>query len=263
MSDLPIVVVKIGGALVSDADALQTLWRGLRGLREQKRVVLVHGGGPQMTALARRLGHEPRIVQGRRVTGDLDLDIVKWTMRGALSAEVVASAQAHGLNAVGLSGADGKLVLVTRRPPLEIDGETVDFGHVGDIVSVSPLLLHTLLGAGFVPVVTGLCADVAGKLYNVNADTIASALAETLGATHFWLVTESGGVRFDAAAENTHIETLDFNTYQQGVEAGWIGGGMRLKAETAFMALRLGVPDVRILSPADVLAGEGGTTVVV
>ncbi len=263
MPDLPITVVKIGGALVSDPEALALLWRGLRALREEARVVVVHGGGPQATALAQKLGHTPRVVEGRRVTTPLDLDVIKWTIRGGLNADMVASAQAGGLDAVGLCGADGGLVLVTRRPPTEIGGEMIDFGHVGDVVRVQPRLLHNLLDGGFVPVVTSLSADAAGHLYNVNADTVASALAEALGARRFWLVTESGGVRFDAASETTHIETLDFATYQQGVAEGWIGGGMRVKVDTAFMALRLGIEDVRIVAPEDVVTGEGGTRVVV
>ncbi len=102
-----------------------------------------------------------------------------------------------------------------------------------------------------------------GNLYNVNADTVASALAESLSAARFLLVTETGGVRWNADDPQTHIETLDVSTYQQGLADGWIHGGMKVKVDTAFLALRLGVADVRIVSPADVLAGEGGTRVVV
>ncbi len=257
----PVVVIKIGGALAAEAAVLPVLWRALRALQSAARVVIVHGGGPQATALAERLGHTPRLVQGRRVTTDLDLDVVKWTMRGGVNADLVASAQAHGLEAVGLSGADGGLVLVTRRPPVEIEGEQVDFGHVGDIVRVAPRVLTTLLDAHFLPLVTGLSADATGQLYNVNADTVACAIAESLDAARFLIVTEAGGVRWNADDAATHIDMLDAPTYEKGVAEGWISGGMRVKVDTAFRALRLGIPDVRILAPRDLIAEEGGTRV--
>ena len=121
-------------------EALSGLWREVAALDGP--VVVVHGGGPQATDLARRLGHEPRIVAGRRVTTDLDLDVALYVMRGSVNARLVASASgAAGIRAVGVSGADGGLVGVVRRPPRDVDGETVDFGHVGDVVGTDPALL--------------------------------------------------------------------------------------------------------------------------
>ena len=117
------IVVKIGGALVDDADALAPFWDSIGQLCETAPVVVVHGGGPQATALARRLGHEPRVVQGRRVTTDLDLNIMLWTLRGAVNARLVAQATQHGLPAPGISSADGGTLRVQKRPPGQIDGE--------------------------------------------------------------------------------------------------------------------------------------------
>lgn len=256
----PPVVVKLGGAILADADAVATVWAGVGALDAP--VVLVHGGGPQATALARRLGHEPRIVAGRRVTSDLDLDVMLWTLRGELNARLVASGRRAGVRAVGVSGADGGLVRVHRRPPRDVDGETVDFGHVGDVDGVDPALVETLLGAGFAPVVATVCADDAGALYNVNADTVAFELAAALGAGRLDLVTEAGGVRRDAADPRSHLDRLTAAEVAAGVAAGWIAGGMRPKLEVARAALRRGVPAVRVCAPADLADADAGTTVV-
>jgi len=253
------VVVKLGGAILADPTAVAEVWRGVAALDAP--AVLVHGGGPQATALARRLGHEPRIVAGRRVTSDLDLDVALWTLRGELNARLVAAARPAGVTAVGVSGADGGLVTVVRRPPREVDGETVDFGHVGDVQSVDPALLAALLDAGFTPVVASVCADAAGALYNVNADTVAYEIALALGAERLDLVTEAGGVRRDAADPATALRQLAAAEVEAGVAEGWIAGGMRPKLEVALDALRRGVPAVRVCAPADI-AAAGGTTVI-
>ena len=252
------VVVKLGGAILADAEATAAVWAGVAAMGGP--VVVVHGGGPQATALARRLGHEPTIVAGRRVTGDLDLEVALYTLRGALNARLVGAARAAGLRAVGVSGADGALVTVAKRPPIHVDGQRVDFGHVGDVQSVDPTLARTLLDAGFVPVVSTVCADVAGALYNVNADTVAADLAAALGAPRLDLVTEAGGVRRDAADPSSHLPRLTEVEVAAGVAEGWIAGGMRPKLETALAALRRGVPSVRVCAPAD-LGGDGGTVV--
>lgn len=252
-------VVKLGGALLADDAALADVWAGVAALREAGPVVVVHGGGPQSTALARRLGHEPRIVAGRRVTTDLDLDIALWAMRGALNARLAAAAQAAGIPAVGISGIDGGLVQVERRPLREVDGQTVDFGHVGDVTGSDPAVLHALLGGGFVPVVAPLCADAAGQVYNVNADTVALTLAGALGARALLLVAEAGGVFRDLADPASRLAEIDQRQFETGVAEGWVAGGMRPKLEVGFEAVRRGVAHVRICAPAGLADPSAGT----
>lgn len=252
-------LVKLGGALLADTDGLAPLWAGLAALRREAPVVLVHGGGPQATAMARRLGHEPRIVHGRRVTTALDLSIVQWTMRGELNSRLVAAAVAAGLPAVGLCGADGALLRVHRRPPRLVDGEPVDFGFVGDVEGVAPGLLHTLLEAGYVPVVAPLGLDAAGQLYNVNADTVAQALATALGAQALLLVTEAGGLRRHADDPASRLATCTADAFAQGVAEGWIGGGMRAKLEVGFAARRAGIAEVVVCAPDDLAARTRAT----
>jgi acetylglutamate kinase len=200
------------------------------------------------------------------VTTDLDLDIALWTLRGELNARLVAAGLAAGARAVGVAALDGGLVRVRRRPPVEVtpDGgppQTVDFGHVGDVVGADPALLRALLGAGFVPVVAPVCADAGGALYNVNADTVALEVAAALGAARLDLVTEAGGVRRDAADPSSRLATLTAADVAAGVRDGWIAGGMRPKLEVALAALGRGVPQVRICDPAGLRDPAAGTTV--
>ncbi len=255
-------VIKVGGALLDGADMPAGFWEAVRVLVAEAPVVLVHGGGPQATAMARRLGHEPRIVHGRRVTTDLDLEILLGTVRGALNARLVGQAARHGLRAVGLSGADGGLLRVHRRPPRRLDGETVDFGWVGDVDGAETRVLEALLAGGFLPVVAPLGIDGAGLLYNVNADTVARTLAEALHAARFLLATEAGGLRRDVDDPASRLPRCDAATFAAGVEAGWIRGGMRVKLQVAFEALRAGVPEVFILAPDDLAARASATQVV-
>lgn len=253
----PVVVVKLGGAILDDPVAVAAVWAGVAALGGL--VVLVHGGGPQATGLARRLGHEPRVVAGRRVTTDLDLDIALWTMRGALNARLVASARPAGVRAVGVSGIDGGLVTVTRRPPRQTDGEAVDFGHVGDVVACDPALLLSLLGAGFVPVVAPLCADTSGAVFNVNADTVAVEIAAALGAATVLFVAEAGGLFRDLADPGSRVASLTAEAAARGVAEGWIAGGMRPKLDAGFAALARGVAAVRICSPSALADAAAGT----
>lgn len=256
------VVVKIGGSLIEDADAMEALWPALQALREQAPVALVHGGGKQMSAMADRLDHTPRRVQGRRVTTDLDLEIAQWTMSGGLNTQLVAQAKAHDLTAVGLSGADAGLVTVTKRPPWTIDGETIDFGWVGDVEEVDPSLLKSLLGEGAIPIVAPLGIDEDGQLYNVNADTVASVLAQALQARQLAFVTGTGGVRRDADDPASHLNTCNADTFETGVEEGWIEGGMHVKIETALDALKSGVEQAVICAPDDLAEQSRATHVV-
>ncbi len=245
----PVCVIKIGGGLVN---GLSRFWPALREMMADTDVVLVHGGGPQATEMARRLGHEPEIVQGRRVTSDLDLDIVRWTMRGEINLALSAQAQGADLRAVGLAGADGGLLRVAKRPPWIIEGRSVDFGWVGDVVSVQPEILRTLLGAGFLPVVAPIGIDEAGQVYNVNADTVAVAIARELRAVELLLVTESGGLRTGPGPFDKRIQTCNQKMFDEGVDAGWIEGGMRVKIQLALEAIAGGVKDVWVAGAGDI-----------
>ncbi|MEM9998246.1 MAG: acetylglutamate kinase [Bacteroidota bacterium] len=249
----PTTVLKLGGALLADEAAVAAIWNAVAGL---DRVVLVHGGGPQATALAKRLGHTPRMVHGRRVTTALDLDVLLWEVAGRLNAHLVAAAQAAGVRAVGLTGADGALVRVHRRPPWTVDGEAVDFGHVGDVEGIDTHVLSTLLDAGLVPVVGPIGMDTDDALYNVNADTIALELAAALGAEALIFAADAGGVYRDLTDPTTRFVAITPDDAEAGKRDGWLNAGMRVKLDVGFEALRRGVGTVRIAAPAEL---DGGT----
>lgn len=260
LANLPMkpVVIKIGGALLKSMDALQPLWEFLRG---ESHTVLVHGGGPQATALAHRLDHQPRIIQGRRVTSVKDLEIALYTMRGALNARLVASGLQFGIRTVGVSGIDGSLVCVSKRPEWEIDGETVDFGWVGDVVRVDVSLLNTFWEGGYTPVVAPLCADVEGNIYNVNADTVALEVAAVLNAEKLIFLAEAGGIRRVEDDPGSLVERLTLKEAESGVQDGWIQGGMRVKANVAREAITRGVEFVRVCDPAGLSQENAGTVI--
>lgn len=256
------IVVKVSGSLIGDPDELDALWPAVASLQEQTPVVLVHGGGKQMSDLADRLGHTPETVQGRRITTDIDLEIAQWAMGGTLNTQLVAQAKANGLTAVGLSGADATLVRVSKRPEWEVDGEMVDFGWVGDIEEINPSLVEGLVEQNVVPVVAPLGIDEAGQIYNVNADTVACALAGALNAQRLLFVTGTGAVRREADDPTSRLETCDAETAAEGVADGWIEGGMRVKVETALDALQDGVDQAYVCSADDLLAQQHSTEVV-
>ena len=251
------IVIKLGGALLA-AD-LSGVWQDLEQLTGTAEVVLVHGGGPQTTALAERLGHTPVIVEGRRVTGDQDLEILRWVIRGELNTHMVAAAHRHGIRAVGLSGADGSLIRVHKRPPWTIDGDKVDFGHVGDVDHVDPTVLLTLLQAGMMPIVCPPGVDEAGRLYNVNADTVALEVAKAVGASELILLTEAGAV---LDAEGDPVRRMTPSAALAGVEAGWIAGGMKVKTDIGRWALEQGISTVWIAHPGALLDRSNATRII-
>ena len=225
-------------------------------------MVVVHGGGTECTAVARRLGHTPQIVNGRRVTGDPDIEIAQWVLRGSANLALVADALAQGLRAVGLSGVDGHLLRVRRRKSWTIDGKTVDFGWVGDIDHVNPAIVDALHRGGFAPVIAPLAADAGGHIYNVNADTVAGALAVALKAHELLLVTPSGGLRRKANDPNSHVPTCSAAQYREGLSAGWITDGMQVKMGVAVDAVASGVGTVFVLGSNDLVNRARATRIV-
>ncbi len=254
-------VIKIGGALLQSPSSLQDLRRSIGRAEKTSTIVLVHGGGPQATALARRLGHEPKLVNGRRVTTDEDLRIALWVMKGELNARLVAALSSQGIKACGISGIDGNLVNAKRRPPWTIDGEEVDFGHVGDIVSIDTHILRLLLDQGLVPVVASLASNEDGDIFNINADTVATDLAIALEADRLVYVADSGGIWRDPDDASSHMERISHAEFDEGVRNGWINRGMRVKLENAFRALNSGVDSVSVSSAGQIDDPDAGTQV--
>jgi len=211
------------------------------------RVVLVHGGGPQTSALSERLGLAVRQVEGRRVTDAPTLAAAIAATAGTASTALLAASRPVGLPAVGISGVDAATLAVHQRPPVEIAGERVDFGFVGDVDQVDRRLIDHLLAGGYVPVVAPLAASADGQVLNVNADTIAAELAVALGAAKLILALGVPGLleRREDPASLVHL--TDLAGLAELAARGELSGGMLPKARAIERALRGGVPRVHLV----------------
>lgn len=217
-------------------------------------VTIVHGGGRQINAMSEQLGIPVRQVAGRRITDRDTMDVLLATVGGTVNRKLVSEMRRHGLQAVGLTGADGELTTAVRREPLEIDGETIDFGYVGHILSVQPEILQTLMAQRYVPVVACLTWSEEEGMLNINADTMAIEIAGSLFARELVMLMEPEAV---LDADLNPIASLTFSEFQQGVTDGWISAGMRPKLETGFRAVRSGLERVRLTNPEGLAAGGG------
>jgi acetylglutamate kinase len=255
-----VVIVKLGGevlaapVLVEVAADLARAFRDARGAGVGARFIVVHGGGPQATALSQRLGIEPRLVGGRRITDAATLEVIKMVVAGQLNVDLVAALRAAGVAAVGLHGASG-LVHAHRRPARVVSGggsDPVDFGWVGDVDGFDLSLLAALDTAGYVPVVACIGASPAGEVLNINADVVASQLAAAVAGAALVAVTGVGGVRRDAADPATRIPRLTVAEARAAIADGTVRGGMIPKLEEAFAPLGAGVGAVHIVGPGEV-----------
>jgi len=271
-----VFVVKLGGDVLSDPDVRDQVAAQLALLSSLSiRLVVVHGGGPQATALSRRLGQEPRMVAGRRVTDEAALDVAKMVYAGQLNVDLLAALREHKVQAVGLSGIDAELLTAHRRAPVPVvdeDGRTVqvDYGHVGDIDRVDPRILVTLMDARFVPVVASLAGDDEGEVYNVNADTVAESLAVALRAQKLIFLTGAPGVLRDRNDPATLVTFADPDDLAGLMTSGALAGGMRPKVEACIRAATSGVERTHIIDGRapdallfEVFTGAGCGTMIV
>jgi acetylglutamate kinase len=271
-----VFVVKMGGDIQADPEILDAVAGQVSLLASLGiQLVVVHGGGPQATALSRRLGAEPRMVAGRRVTDDQGLEVAKMVYAGSLNTDVVAALRENEVQAVGLTGVDGHLLTARRRPPVAVrtdEGttETVDFGHVGDIEAADPRLLVTLMQARFVPVVASLAGDDDGHVYNVNADTVAETIAVALKAQKLIFMTGAPGVLRDRDNPSSLVTFADPDDLKELIASGALAGGMRPKVESCIRAATGGVERTHIIDGRapdslllEVFTGAGTGTMIV
>jgi acetylglutamate kinase len=267
-------VIKIGGAACSDSALLRDLAEQLSVVRELGiQAVLVHGGGPQTSELSKRLGLQPRIYEGRRVTDAAALEVAILTMNGAVNTQVLSACRAVGLQAVGVSGLDAGLLKARRRAPrtVMVDGEPqmVDFGFVGDVESVDVTLLRSLLASGYLPVVSPLSADDQGNVLNINADTVAATLARALGAEKLVFVTDVPGVLEDKSDRSSLVSSTDLRGLEELVDSGAVASGMLPKVSAIRMALEHGVARVHVIGSerasllTEIFTNEGSGTLIV
>ncbi len=250
MAAVKTIVLKLGGEIVRSPE-LDVVARDLRTLVDGwNRVAVVHGGGPQATALQTRLGLETRMVAGRRYTDPETLEVMKYVVAGQLNVDLSARLLANGVMPVGLHGASGHVVLAVRRPPRVMKGagpEPVDLGLVGDVVGFNLPLLGDLFERRYVPVIACLGCDSAGQPLNINGDTVASQLAGALRADALVLVTSTPGVLRDVADPSSRIPRITRAEFERMVGDGTISGGMIPKLEESFQVLAGGARSVVIV----------------
>ncbi len=255
-------VVKVGGACLSRPDILAGVASQLATIDALgARLVVVHGAGPQTDILQREAGEEPVKFGGRRVTTPVALAALR---RAALdvNGELAAAITAAGARGLGLAAGTGGVLVAKRRPPQSIDGRTVDFGAVGDLVAIGADTLRALLADGIVPVLSPPAGDGAGGFLNVNADLAAAAIAVALEADKLVIVTSVPGIHTDPDDPASTSSTLTLDELDAHERDGVLAGGMLVKARATRDALRGGVPRVHVVSgiEPDALTEELYTT---
>jgi len=239
------VVLKYGGHAMTRPDLQQAFAEDVVFLRlAGVRVVVVHGGGPQISAHLDRLGVESEFRGGLRVTTRDTVQVVRMVLVGQVNSDVVSLVNAHGPYAVGLSGEDARLFTAERRPAL-VDGRHVDVGLVGEVVDVQPQILHALLAEGKVPVVATVARGLDGELYNVNADTAAAALAVAVGAEKLVVLTDVEGLYAGWPTTDEVVSEIGADALEALLPG--LSAGMVPKMEACLRAVRGGVPRAHVL----------------
>jgi acetylglutamate kinase len=243
-----LTIVKIGGKVVDDDKLLFELLKDFARIEGDK--ILVHGGGKIATDISNRLGVEPRMHEGRRITDKETLAVVTMVYGGLANKNIVAMLQAIACNALGVTGADLNLILSKKRSP-----EPIDFGFVGDVEKVNGKEIKNLVQLGYVPVFAALTHDGKGNILNTNADTIAQEVAVAMSEfyeTDLVYTFEKKGVLHDPKDDNSYIPEITTAFYQQLLSDGIISDGMIPKMQNAYNALHRGVKSVKIVQAQNI-----------
>jgi len=239
------LVIKYGGAAMEQAPlkasfALDVILLRYVGINP----VILHGGGPQIGAMMKRLGKEPEFVGGMRVTDAETMEIVEMVLVGRINKEIVGLINHHGGRAVGLSGKDGHLILARRRLHRTPDGEEVDIGLVGEVEAVNPQVIRLLEQNGFIPVIAPVGVGPDGETYNINGDLVAGEVAAALAAEKLIHLTDVQGIR---GGDGRFLSTLTRKDAERLISAGVIDGGMLPKVQSSLRALEGGTVKAHII----------------
>jgi len=250
-----IFVVKLSGKVTEDLVQLASLAEEITLCQQVGiHIAVVHGGGKQLTSIAERLGITQKIVNGRRVTDAETLEIAKMVFAGQINIDILSALRGSGAETVGLSGIDGNIIQAKRREIQRVlnqetgEVETIDYGHVGDVVNLDVRLLRLLLGNGYIPVISSLGADEHGNVYNINADTIAAEIAVHLEAEKLILLTDVDGVLRDRVDPSSRISRLSVDDAEQLVRERVVATGMLPKISAITRLIRRGVRSAHIIN---------------
>jgi acetylglutamate kinase len=266
-----VFVIKASGGVFGDPESTRALIEQVAILHQVGiRVVLVHGGGPQLSQIQASLGITPRIVAGRRVTDAKSMEVTSMVLNGLVNTQILGFCREFDIAAVGVSGVDAGLVRAHKRPPVTVEGEVIDYGLVGDIDLIDAKVLQQLLEDGLMPVVSPVSADDKGTLLNINADTVAAGIGAALKAEKLMLCTGAPGILESLEDPRSIISYTDLAGLQQLKAQGSLKDGMLPKAKAIEEAIRGGVRRVHVISYnstdsilAEVFTNEGTGTLVV
>lgn len=245
------VVIKYGGnAMINNElkrsviqDIIMMKYIGLK-------PVVVHGGGPEITALLKQMGKQSTFVSGLRVTDSETMAAAEMVLIGKINTEIVGLINMFGAKAVGLNGRDASLLMAAKHYARVHEGDEVkevDIGFVGDVVKVNPDIIHTLLDQGYIPVIAPIGGGASGESYNINADYVAGEIAGALKAEKLLLLTDVEGIYRDFSDKSSFISTLTFAEAQEMIKTGGIEGGMIPKVEACIRALAGGAAKTHII----------------
>lgn len=261
-------VIKYGGSAMLNAELKQAVILDLILLKYLGlNPVIVHGGGPEITALLKLVGKETIFQQGQRVTDEETMALVNMVLAGKINKEIVALINQLGGKAIGLSGQDGNLLVAKKKI---LPGGKVDLGFVGEVEAIHPTLIHTLLDESYIPVIAPVGVGRDGHFYNINADTVAGELAGALKAEKLILLTDTEGIYAHPSDPASLISVLTTNTAHRLIASDRIAGGMIPKVEACTSALRQAVKRTHIIDGRrlhslllEVLTDQGIGTMVV
>jgi len=249
------IIVKLGGNVLAQNAATGVAADIASLSRRGDRVVVIHGGGAQATAMQERLGQAPNIVAGRRITDEGALEVMKMTVGGAVNIDFCSALLGAGARPVGLNGASSHAIRAVKRPPRVVSGggpDPIDFGWVGDVVGVNGELIELLLAGGYVPVIACLGADAEGLVYNINADIVANQASTHIKADHLILVSSVRGVYRDPSDPSTRMGRLTEADARAAIVDGSIAGGMIPKIEESLRVIGEGLQYVHIVGQLEV-----------
>jgi acetylglutamate kinase len=266
-----VFVIKASGGVFGDPATTRGLIEQVAILHQVGiRVVLVHGGGPQLTQVQESLGLTPRMVAGRRVTDGKSMEVTSMVLNGLLNTQILGICRELDIAAVGVSGVDAGLVRAHKRPPVNVEGEVVDYGYVGDIDLIDVKVLQQLLDDGLMPVVSPVSADDRGTLLNINADTVAAGIGAGLKAEKLMLCTGAPGILESLDDPRSIVSYTDLAGLARLKAQGSLKDGMLPKAKAIEDAIRGGVRRVHVTSYksadsilAEVFTNEGTGTLIV
>lgn len=246
-------VIKLGGQLFLHSTWVESLMKAIKKLIDQGiSVIIVHGGGPQADELQKKIGIPIKKINGRRITDTSTLTIVKMVYAGSINIDLVATALKYQIQAVGISGVDAKLAEVTKRPIKHVINqktgktEVIDFGFVGDVTTINEYILKYLLANKYTPVVACLGIDNKGQIYNINADSLATAIACQIGASKLIFITDVNGIHKHKDS-SVYFQKLTLKQAKEMIVNKKITDGMIPKIENIAVALKRGIESVQIV----------------